>query len=55
MMPDAPIEGSRMSSVTLSAHEVTWWVQRIVVVCPEVDALFSYPMRPTSGYTSLVS
>ena len=55
MRPNAPIEGIRMASSTLPSEEVLKRVREVVARSPSMDALNREPMRPSTGYVSLVS
>ena len=55
MRPNAPIEGIRMASSTLPSEEVLKRVREVVAKSLWMDALNRVPMRPSTGYVSLVS
>jgi hypothetical protein len=55
MTPEAPIDGSRMSSEILTTDEVFRRVKDTVEGVTDLGFLSQPPMRPTQGYVSLVS
>ena len=55
MTPDEPIDGIRMSVVSLSDEEILRRVRGTVEGWLRSSGLTPFPMRPSQGYISLVS
>jgi hypothetical protein len=54
MMPEAPLEGRRMSHESLTLKEVLRWACRMVGNF-KVDEVDKVPIRPTQGFEPVVS